>query len=443
MVASEAQTPAPAMPLQPVLEVELASTTAPMDEDSLQDYLDTLLACPEVLSIRRYRLVGPPSEDTADGVAGDALGGAMDGESAAATVGQSLLRLVLTDQALSDNSALARALIEAEHTLRRHRGDGVTVKTRWLSGDAPPRTGAPRHCRNCEAPITGQYCWQCGQRVRERMITMAELVGGLTTDLFQLESRLWRSVRPLLLSPGRLTADYLAGRQARHMPPFRMYLVLSLAFFLLVTLGYSGSPVRMNVDDTLVAETLRGQPWGDRQDRRAFADENCRFEDETLIGPDWLLAYLTPELLRERCLRIVERPEEYGRRVLDALPVALLLALPALALVMQVLNAFSRRYYVEHLLFFVHYHSFLFLFVMLVLGMSRLLGLLSIPAWVSGVGLFAAWLYALYYPYRAMRRVYGNGRALALVKYVLLLMTYLLLLSLMTVGTLSYTALSL
>ncbi|MCC5860924.1 MAG: DUF3667 domain-containing protein [Gammaproteobacteria bacterium] len=413
-----------------MLEVELALTAAPADQDGLEDYLATLVACPEVLSVRRYRVVGLSPDDTAHG------------EPAVDTRWQCLLRFVLTDQPPAEGAALMAALHAAGHTLRERWGDALTITTRWLQGDAQAHTGALRRCRNCEAPVTGQYCWQCGQRVRERMITMGELIAGLTTDLFQFESRLWRSVRPLLLSPGRLTADYLGGRQARYMPPFRMYLVLSLAFFLLVTIGYGDTVVRLNVDDTLATEDRMGIEWrATRQDRGTFADENCRFENVTILGPGWLADYLTPELLRQRCLRIVERPEEYARRVLDAFPVALLLALPALALVMQLLHAFSGRYYVEHLLFFVHYHSFLFLFVMLVLGTGRLLGLLTVPGWASGLGLLAAWLYSLYYPYRAMRRVYENGRLLTLVKFSLLLLTYLLLLIFMTVGTLIYTAL--
>ena len=87
-------------------------------------------------------------------------------------------------------------------------------------------------CPNCGTPLHGQYCWQCGQRSRVRLITLWELLREAVGDLFELDSRLWRSLIPLLFRPGLLTSDYLAGRRARYMPPFRMYLVLSIIFFL-------------------------------------------------------------------------------------------------------------------------------------------------------------------------------------------------------------------
>ena len=50
--------------------------------------------------------------------------------------------------------------------------------------------------------------------------------------MLELDSRLWRTLIPLAVRPGQLTLDYLEGRRARFMPPFRMYLVLSIVFFL-------------------------------------------------------------------------------------------------------------------------------------------------------------------------------------------------------------------
>ena len=36
-------------------------------------------------------------------------------------------------------------------------------------------------------------------------------------------------------SPGHLTREFLAGRRARYLPPVRLYLVLSVVFFLVAT----------------------------------------------------------------------------------------------------------------------------------------------------------------------------------------------------------------
>ena len=87
------------------------------------------------------------------------------------------------------------------------------------------------NCLNCGNRLRGQYCGTCGQRSSSRLISLWQLVSDAFGDLLELDSRLWQTLIPLLIRPGRLTADYLQGKRARFMPPFRMYLVLSVIFF--------------------------------------------------------------------------------------------------------------------------------------------------------------------------------------------------------------------
>src|SRR5690606_6337351 len=78
--------------------------------------------------------------------------------------------------------------------------------------------GSPEFCLNCQAVLQGQYCARCGQRARGRLISIWELVRDAVGDLFELDSRLWQTIIPLMLRPGQLTHDYLVGRRARFMP---------------------------------------------------------------------------------------------------------------------------------------------------------------------------------------------------------------------------------
>jgi hypothetical protein len=123
--------------------------------------------------------------------------------------------------------------------------------------------------------------------------------------------------------------------------------------------------------------------------------------------------------------------------------------LPLIALVMFTLYLGSGRYYVEHLLFFVHYHSFFFLAGIAVLLLDNLaswfVGTRAEGAFDAAQGLlgFALMIYIPYYLYRAMRRVYGQGRIVTLVKYSLLFVGYLVFMTLTLVGLLAYTALTL
>ena len=89
------------------------------------------------------------------------------------------------------------------------------------------------------------------------------------------------------------------------------------------------------------------------------------------------------------------------------------LFLPLLALVMKLLYWRPKRYYVEHLLFLIHNHAFVFL------ALAVLTLLKMIPVVGDHVGLLEAfvWLYLLWYLYRAMRNVYDQSRGLTLLKY--------------------------
>jgi hypothetical protein len=154
------------------------------------------------------------------------------------------------------------------------------------------------HCLNCGAGLVGQYCGQCGQRARSRLISMWELTRDAFGDLFELDSRLWRTLIPLLARPGRLTRDYLEGRRARYMPPFRMYLVLSLVFFLIAFFDPHDDFELLFEPDA--ATEPAGSVDADEEARLAAAREEGRREmqdaldelvregiiDESLIGPD-------------------------------------------------------------------------------------------------------------------------------------------------------------
>ena len=145
-----------------------------------------------------------------------------------------------------DNQASLDDYLE-RHTARM-RADGqarfgevLSANRRVLSGALDKQApgvlqDAPR-CRNCGAALTGQYCASCGQRDKHRMISLLELFRDFIGDLFELDSRIWRSLIPLLFRPGLLTLEYLSGRRVRYTPPLRMYLVLSLVFFVVVTTG--------------------------------------------------------------------------------------------------------------------------------------------------------------------------------------------------------------
>jgi hypothetical protein len=96
--------------------------------------------------------------------------------------------------------------------------------------------GDTERCTNCGAAATGAYCARCGQRVAPHIHSVWGFIREATESLTHADSRLWRTLSTLLVKPGRLTREFLDGRRASYLPPFRLYLVLSLLFFVLASL---------------------------------------------------------------------------------------------------------------------------------------------------------------------------------------------------------------
>ena len=384
--------------------------------------------------------------------------------------GRVCLYSVDDDDALGDFLGGAGADMESDVISRF--GELVTVATRVLREDSTvdqAPTESP-DCLNCGTRLKGQYCGNCGQRSRSRLISLWELVSDAFGDLFEIDSRLWQTLVPLMIRPGQLTHDYLQGRRARYMPPFRMYLVLSLLFFVVAffdpreELGLLFEPepeqtsdtaadVEIAVPDEAIDEAqqildelaadgvLPGVELSENADtddggfilkldddgEEIEVDGDCNVESADLEDlPDWIARRLTPERLKRICEKTqIDGGKAFIDKLLDNIPAALIVLLPLMALVLKALYPLSKRYYVEHLLFFVHFHAFFFLILTLQILLMRISTMLAIPEAVPVVTVVVTSFYVPVYLFKSMRQVYGQGWFVSLLKFVVLLISYL------------------
>lgn len=155
----------------------------------------------------------------------------------------------------------------AEHAAATAADPGRAAKARpsrpaALEPDTPDGV-----CANCETQLQGPVCHVCGQLADSYHRPVRGLLGELFEGLFALDGRVVRTIPNLLARPGRITRDYLKGRRARYMPPFRLYIIASLIFFLLVPgldqLG-EGASVGADVSDAVSQAGPRGQVVRDR-----------------------------------------------------------------------------------------------------------------------------------------------------------------------------------
>lgn len=344
-------------------------------------------------------------------------------------------------------------------------GSQVSVSARVLREDRREEvSGGSPDCLNCGSYLRGQYCAVCGQRARSRLISLWELVSDAFGDIFELDSRLWQTLVPLVFRPGQLTHDYLQGRRARFMPPFRMYLVLSLLFFAVAffdpreDLGLLFEPAPPAASTGEVAEqpvadaaAVAAQAQIDRLveegviaaedapdlSNRGFnlrlgggdvQTSDCDVDEADIKDlPGWLQRRLTVERLRQVCERTrIDGGRAFLDKLIDNIPAALIVLLPVMAFVLKVLYPLSRRYYVEHLLFFVHFHAFFFLILSVQILLMRAAALAGVPEAIPTMIVVIGSFYIPVYLFVAMRRVYGQGRFVTMVKYIALQIAYVM-----------------
>jgi Protein of unknown function (DUF3667) len=79
----------------------------------------------------------------------------------------------------------------------------------------------------------GLYCSHCGEKRRsDHDFSFRHIVSEVFETLTHFDSKILRTTWALVAHPGQLSVDYFAGRRVRTMAPLRLFLLLSVVYFL-------------------------------------------------------------------------------------------------------------------------------------------------------------------------------------------------------------------
>ena len=291
----------------------------------------------------------------------------------------------------------------------------------------------PARCKNCDAVLLGRFCVNCSQAANVHVPTTRELLHELLEGITHSDSRLWRTLTTLWFKPGKLTQEFVAGRRVAYLPPFRLYLILSIIFFLLASF------VQMNVALLKFDEATKpgGLPTSSSQlpaNRITSCDDFVSWSNH----PSW-----SPRI-KHVCEAVLQ--DSGGNLVHLALGTAskaMFIFLPLIAFLNMLLYWRPRYRYAEQLLFFVHLHAFYFSVAILMLSLID-----AADAWpkLDGVAGFLetilGWTVPVY-TVMAMRRVFRRSWLGTVLKGVVLFVVYSIVAALTVSGSFVYAALQL
>lgn len=286
------------------------------------------------------------------------------------------------------------------------------------------------YCRNCGARAEVSFCPVCGQETRIEMPTVGHFIAEFAEQTFALQGQLWRTLHSLLVKPGQLTLEYVAGRRQRYVRPLRLYLALSILFF--AVLGLSGKTgfVQLDADEQAELDHARAQakakaepppasaapaaavvPAGPSAGKAHAPGPNDLHVDTGFPEFDARANYRLQQLL-------LLPKEEMTERIFDTFigwaPVAMFFLMPLFAVFLKLGYLQRGANYAVHLLFAVNFHSFIFLVL--------LLGLLPVLEAFSDLLVVAIPIHLWF----ALRRVHGGGAVLTGLFVFLLFVVYVI-----------------
>ncbi len=270
------------------------------------------------------------------------------------------------------------------------------------------------HCLNCGTKLDTRFCSNCGQKNKDYRLSFKDLFSDFLEELLDLDSRVLRSVRMLFTKPGLLTSEYIKGRRISYLPPVRIYLVASVLFFLILSLK------------TYLPEIRNNQFFKEFTETGAIDEAlNQAIEGKINSGSDTTLVLEENGLIlfdadsSDSNISLSIGGEDYAvqqgdflSKFSDNFAKMMFILLPVAALQLKVLYWRRKKLYIEHLIFSLHVHAFIFSLLILTVILDY-----KLVMW-------AVIIASLLYLYLALKNYYQQSHPKTISKMLLLLLSY-------------------
>src|SRR5437667_973905 len=335
-----------------------------------------------------------------------------------------------------------------------------TPGRRWF-GRSKDRHRLLTHCENCGPQLNGNYCAQCGQAAVDYRRSFRHVVADVLESFLNWDSKFFTTIALLVLKPWRLTNEFLAGKRVRYVNPLRLYLLASILFFFAVNYGAKDlrlQPGKLSPKDRaeLEADLKKGDlPPAAREQLEALLLESpspSSSSQTTSPSPATNVPSPSPasetDKQKQEYGKIGERPivvfdetksttpferwiearakdkmGEHGTKMglfiatlFSNLPYMMLCCIPLFAFVLKVLYIRRHIFYIDHLIYALHIHTFAYVGIMLIvlatIGLNR-----AVPGAIAGWCIALLWIAFGMQIFLSIRRVYRQGWFISTLKF--------------------------
>jgi len=208
------------------------------------------------------------------------------------------------------------------------------------------------NCANCGAPLNGAYCSNCGQKKEGKSdFKVSHFLGETFHAFTHFDSKFFTTIKNLFRHPGFLTVEYIIGHRKQYMNPIQLFLVCNIFYFLFASFDTFVTPLQYEMEGPL-RNTMKSMV------EAKVARQGISYKDyETKFN---------------------EREKGEARTLV-------VLMIPIFAFLISLLFLGQKRYFVEYLVFTLHFYSFMLLFM--VFGFQIifvLIQLIALLAHISG-----------------------------------------------------------
>jgi ribosomal protein L32 len=302
------------------------------------------------------------------------------------------------------------------------------------------------HCENCGEELRGHWCAQCGQPAIDYRRSFRHVVVDVLDSFLNWDLKFVATIGWLIVRPWRLTNEFLAGHRVRYFHPLRLYLLASILFFFAVNYGAKSIPDpskitpknRAEIEEELKKEDLPPQVRARLEkalQKRAASESGAKPEasPQSVAGEnqdDGPSLRFGPEDKKSQSefgkwmeMRAREKFGEHGSNaklfiitLISNLPYMMLCCIPLFAFVLEILYIRKHVFYIDHLVYALHIHSFAYVAVMIIGLTSMALNRIA-PAILAGGIIGLLWLAFVAQILLSIRRVYRQGWFLSVLKF--------------------------